>query len=631
MLFQYDTITIYNALQKGEGKPFSPKLSEEDVAHIRSSPHFAKTLSLLEQAGKEWVGKPIPAIRYSNFRQYDENGARGETEAEYSNHRYRLNAFAMLSMLYPERDEYLTELENIIWAICDEYTWSAPAHLVPKGTDVRVPKVRYNEKGLIDNSSYAHVHQLDLFACETSFALCEITTLLEERLAPQVVYRARTECYRRVLTPYLDLTGLWKWEKGTNNWSAVCAGSIGMTALYLIADSSVLTPIIQRLLATLDGYMGGLSEDGACVEGPSYWRYGMSFFSGFAETLRRRTDGGINLFAYDKVRKVAEFQQKIYMTQNHVVSFSDSAKEINFRLGLAVFLKNEYDTVKLPDLNYACNVLGAQGGSHRWCTDYRDIYWARHFDFQQDTPDPVRLYLMPVAQQFVASETVKGHTVCFAAKGGHNAQPHNHNDVGSIIYHIDGDSLLIDLGRGKYSREYFQQRYTKVCNSSRGHSVPIIDGEYQKPGAEYACGSFELLEGAGSRRIEIDMEKAYGLPYLSSLHRSLLFEENGKLTVTDTCTAGQPVDFTGRFVTKSKIIMKDGRVFIEGEHARAELVYDPSLVTVSLDAEHMEVHSEEENPQPGNNVFMVDFTVKEKAGQHKVCIQIIPDLDFFGN
>jgi hypothetical protein len=137
------------------------------------------------------------------------------------------------------------------------------------------------------------MEQLDLFACETSFALSEITTLLEERLAPLVVYRARTECYRRILTPYLDLTGLWKWERGTNNWSAVCAGSIGMTAMYLIRDSRVLTPIIQRLIATMEGYLSGLADEGTCVEGVSYWRYGMSFYCAFADTLRSRS--GANL------------------------------------------------------------------------------------------------------------------------------------------------------------------------------------------------------------------------------------------------------------------------------------------------------------------------------------------------
>ena len=62
MLFQYDTIAIYNALQKGEGKPFSPALTQEDIAHIRSSPNFAPAINLLEQAGKEWMGKPIPSI-----------------------------------------------------------------------------------------------------------------------------------------------------------------------------------------------------------------------------------------------------------------------------------------------------------------------------------------------------------------------------------------------------------------------------------------------------------------------------------------------------------------------------------------------------------------------------------------
>lgn len=622
MLINYDTISIFQALTKGEGLPFHPRLSGEDIARLQQSPHFAGNIEMMKQAGEELLSKPIPTLLYSDYRQYDETGERANCQKDYSDRRHRLNVFGILAVLFPENKEYITALEDIIWAICDEYTWSVPAHLLPCGTDVRVPRVRYNEKGLIDNSEFPHVHQLDLFACETSFALCEITALLEERLAPLVVYRARTECYRRILTPYLDLTGLWKWEKGTNNWSAVCAGSIGMTAMYLIQDSSVLTPVIQRLLATMDGFLSGFSDDGTCVEGPSYWRYGMSFFSGFAETLRRRSEGGINLFAIDKVRAIAEYQQKCYMTGNYVVSFSDTAKQIDFRLGLAVFLKNEYDTVRIPDLNQASPVLTE--GSHRWCTDYRDVYWVRNFDFKQDE-EPESVHYMADAQQFIAKLKKGGSTCCFAIKGGHNAQPHNHNDVGSLIYHIDGDSLLIDLGRGKYSKEYFHgDRYGFICNGSQGHSVPIVDGAYQKPGREFACTQFNASEGSDGYRVDLDMQNAYGLPHVTGLHRNALFSKDGGLTVTDICESTASVDFTSRFVTKCRIVQKDGRLYIKGSNMAAEVIYDDRKCNLSFDEGYMEVHSSEEPPQSGKNVFMINITSKNRAQRHEITVRFRP-------
>ena len=42
-----------------------------------------------------------------------------------------------------------------------------------------------------------------------------------------------------------------------------------------------------------------------------------------------------------------------------------------------------------------------------------------------------------------------------AAKGGHNGEMHNQNDVGNLIVHAFGESLVADLGRGRYTRAYF--------------------------------------------------------------------------------------------------------------------------------------------------------------------------------
>ena len=623
MLFQYSMPVIYNALVSGESCDILPRLTEKDIKNIRTSPHFEKNLKYLLESGVELATKPLTTLKYSHYRQFDETGVRGgETDEVYKGRRVRLTIFALLSILYPEEPGHIKHLEDIIWAICDEYTWAPAAHQLPMGTDVRVPKARYNEKGLIVNSSYSHSEQLDLFACETGFALCEITALLESRLAPLVVYRARTECYRRILTPYMDLTGLWKWEKHNNNWAAVCGGSIGMVAMYLIKDSSVLTPVLIRIIATLDAYLGAISDDGACVEGPSYWRYGMSFFSGFAETLRKRTNGEIDLFNYEKVRRIAEFKQNTYLTGSSVVSFSDSARNISFRLGLSVFLKNEYNTVRVPDLKYASAVLDIFNIS-RWCTDYRDIYWAKDFDFVNDENGNQTHVLYEQAQQFVSKRQVKASTYCFAVKGGHNAQPHNHNDIGSFIYHIDGDTLLADFGRASYSKAYSrpETRYSFICNCSRGHSVPIVDGCYQMPGREHECTRFTLDYVNETYNITIDIKNAYDLPHLKSLVRNISFANDGSLLVSDTCTADKPIAFKSRFVSYFPIKMEEGKVLISGEKVTVQLEYDMNKADVSFSEDSMQAH-EDGDANGIIPVYMVDFSAKHESINHEITVKI---------
>lgn len=57
------------------------------------------------------------------------------------------------------------------------------------------------------------------------------------------------------------------WEGGDNNWNAVCCGSIGCAALSLMQEEPErLQPLLERLELSLRSYIGGFSDDGACME-----------------------------------------------------------------------------------------------------------------------------------------------------------------------------------------------------------------------------------------------------------------------------------------------------------------------------------------------------------------------------
>ena len=73
----------------------------------------------------------------------------------------------------------------------------------------------------------------------------------------------------------------------------------------------------------------------------------------------------------------------------------------------------------------------------------------------------------------------------FTAKGGHNDEMHNHNDLGCFQIVKNNKRVIVDIGAGEYTREFFGGgRYGDkvfVCGS-QSHSVPIIDGALQKWG-----------------------------------------------------------------------------------------------------------------------------------------------------
>ena len=121
------------------------------------------------------------------------------------------------------------------------------------------------------------------------------------------------------------------------------------------------------------------------------------------------------------------------------------------------------------------------------------------------------------------------HDIGLAAKAGHNAEPHNQNDVGSFLIFKNGEELFCDPGPGEYTRQYFSEiRYTIFPAGSQGHSVPMIDGSVQKAGREYAAADVVLDETG----ISMDMAGAYDLPYMPSLKRDVRFDKATATTLT---------------------------------------------------------------------------------------------------
>ena len=41
------------------------------------------------------------------------------------------------------------------------------------------------------------------------------------------------------------------------------------------------------------------------------------------------------------------------------------------------------------------------------------------------------------------------------AKGGHNGESHNHNDVGSFMLYVDGEPVILDAGNMTYTAKTF--------------------------------------------------------------------------------------------------------------------------------------------------------------------------------
>jgi hypothetical protein len=163
------------------------------------------------------------------------------------------------------------------------------------------------------------------------------------------------------------------WELLKMNWCAVCGGSLAGTACYLIEDDLLLGGILYKILPTLDRFLDSFTADGVCIEGLTYWTYGVSFFVSFADLLFHRTGGKIDLLKDPRFEKIARFQQSCYFPGGSIVNFSD-ARDTGFSLGLTSFLKARIPGVEMPPPSRMMT-LNHDGISH-FAPALRDLIWA---------------------------------------------------------------------------------------------------------------------------------------------------------------------------------------------------------------------------------------------------------------
>ena len=267
--------------------------------------YLQKYIACMQAHGEELMDKPMPAADEELFALYETTGNRLKYESVYFARRKMLAVYGCLSLM-EGKPEYLKKLEEVLDGICEEECWALPAHI--------------NRK---EDPQWSIC--VDLFASETAHALSEIISGLKGRLPSALCEKVRENVFRRVLTPFMNAAAPYaKWEGGDNNWNAVCCGSIGCAAIYLMQDEpELLKPLLDRIVCSLDSYIAGFSEDGACMEGLGYFTYGMTYYTGFADMLYRYTDGAIDLMEDEKCRRIAMFQQKCYFPSGRTLSFSD--------------------------------------------------------------------------------------------------------------------------------------------------------------------------------------------------------------------------------------------------------------------------------------------------------------------
>ena len=328
-----------------------------------------KLREVLTLEGERMLQSPLQPLLYSKFLLFGQTGNRTSYEDLLFDRRKRLSVFAMLHLM-EGGNRWISGLEDLIWAICDEHTWVLPAHV----------GLNDNKYPDIWDRPLPPVESVDLFAGDTAFALAEIIFLHGKDLHPWVVDRVKKEIQRRIVKVYFHDPVPQNWEMKTNNWPAVCAACAGGVVLYLEEDSERLAGMIWRVLQSLKNFLSGFDAEGATPEGIAYWQYGFGFYVYFSELLKERTGGCIDLLRGQHLNKIAHFPEACLLSGDRVVNFSDAPDRVELSRGLFIRLNEIFADTIVPDGDMVFNSM-----VRCWVAFSRNVLWSLFAEKQTDS------------------------------------------------------------------------------------------------------------------------------------------------------------------------------------------------------------------------------------------------------
>ncbi|MDR2169024.1 MAG: heparinase II/III-family protein [Planctomycetaceae bacterium] len=465
----------------------------------------------------------IPELPETLYKEYYRNGNRTNYQ-NMRNQKYKRLQIFTLAECIENKGRFIKPLEETIKSICDDKSWLLPAH-DPNG------KVYDGE-----------IIRIDLMSSHTSCELALASLWLGDKLSFDVKKLIVDNIERRTFQSYENAVnsgnngGNW-WITGNNNWNAVCHCNMVCTALALIDDVEKRAWYIAAAEKFITYFLNGFTADGYCSEGIGYWNYGFGHFLQLAEIVYQNTGGKVDFFKMPRVRECAMFAFKMEVTPELYAAFADCSVNAKPDKSIAKFASKKFNFGYENYENYQ-DVLS-------------DLKTTAVFCFPNSASKMPKTAPQPTPLAELRSDFPEGGVVILrpfpnaknqlaaVIKAGHNAEHHNHNDIGSYTIMYAGKTPLLDPGGEVYTRRTFSaKRYESALLNSFGHPVPVVNGKLQKTGND-AKGKFIAKNFADENdSCTIDFAAAYAQKEIKKLERTYNYARkiDGKpnqFTVTD--------------------------------------------------------------------------------------------------
>lgn len=483
---------------------YLPYPAYTERVYWESLPEAVKRQAVAQAEAKlDYVWRSVTVTSYLDFVR---TGTRQPND-QHIGERYSTLADLMLGELIEGKGRFLDQIANGVWSLCEQSSWVATAHIYWQLSGTAVPDVNHRT--------------IDLSGGMTANTLAWAYYFFREplgKMSPTIPQRLRSELNRHTLDIYLQRDDMFwlGFAKGAsvNNWNPWCNFNVLTTALLVEEDPVRRAAIVRKSMRSVDQFINFFKPDGGCEEGPSYWGHAAGMLNNYLEVLRGYTHGTIDLFGEQRIKNIGLYIDNAHIDSLYFVNFADAEAKASpppatvFRYG-----RNIGDSTMMRFGAYLGSLTGFAEQPLSGTMDqrlktafiYNDLCAGRAVAplYRSVWMDGIE-----VAVARTKGGTATGLTL--AAKGGYNAESHNHNDVGTFILYVDGQPMMVDAGVGTYTAATFDhRRYTLWMMQSEYHNLPVINGFGQKDGGKYRSRNVKHSDNGRIMDFSLDMAGAY--------------------------------------------------------------------------------------------------------------------------
>lgn len=530
----------------------------------------------------------------------------------------------MMGELTEGQGRFLDQIINGVWFYCEQGWWGWSAHMYLQKAPIGLPDVED--------------HTIDLNVGDIANLLSWAWYYFHEKFDethPLIAARLNHEIQKKVIDPYLERTDFW-WmgiedQSHINNWNPWINYNMLNCIMLMEKEPERKLAGIKKIIRSLDVFINSYPDDGACNEGPAYWGAASADLFKSLTLLKKISRGKLDVFDNQLIKNMGSYIYKVYIHYPYFVNFGDAdAKTSSYPLDIYSYGKAIDDPVMQKFGAFLAEKSGWGMQPFAGNPEGQINRLMRRAEFLQADAEEALIghFWLPDTGLAGARDTENSHRgFYFAAKGGYNAESHNHNDAGSFVMYYDGQPVLIDVGRETYTAKTFSsERYDIWAMQSQYHNLPRINGTDQAPGERYRANHTAFSNSRHKAVFSTDISGAYPkAAKVDTWKRKYVLKKKQSFEIIDEYRLQEVTEkpTSINFMTCSEArILKPGVIQLVNKTTTLYFHYDREQVEPRL--EFIPVTDAKLKQFWPEGLSRIILTLKKKQLSEKVTIQILP-------